>query len=48
LFHLNKDIYGEEVEVRFLRYLRAEQKFENIEALKAQIARDVEEARSFR
>lgn len=45
LFDLNKDIYGEEMEVRFLRYLRAEQKFENVEALKAQIARDVEEAR---
>jgi riboflavin kinase/FMN adenylyltransferase len=48
LFDLNKDIYGEEVEVRFLRYLRPEQKFKDIEALKAQIARDVEEARSFR
>ena len=41
LFDLNKDIYGEEVEVRFLRYLRPEQKFENVEALAAQIARDV-------
>ncbi|MEY2560858.1 MAG: riboflavin kinase / adenylyltransferase [Verrucomicrobiota bacterium] len=48
LFDLNKDIYGEEVEVRFLRYLRPEQKFENLDALKAQIVRDVEEARSFR
>jgi riboflavin kinase/FMN adenylyltransferase len=48
LFDLNKDIYGEEVEVRFLRYLRPEQKFESLEALKTQIARDVEEARSFR
>ncbi|MEN3370950.1 MAG: riboflavin kinase / adenylyltransferase [Verrucomicrobiota bacterium] len=48
LFDLNKDIYGEEVEVRFLRYLRPEQKFENLDSLKAQIARDVEEARSFR
>jgi riboflavin kinase/FMN adenylyltransferase len=48
LFDLNKDIYGEEVEVRFLRYLRPEQKFENLEALKNQIARDVEEARSFK
>ena len=45
LFDLNKDIYGEEVEVRFLRYLRPEQKFENVEALAAQIARDVESAR---
>jgi riboflavin kinase/FMN adenylyltransferase len=45
LFDLNKDIYGEEVEVRFLRYLRPEQKFENVEALAAQIARDVASAR---
>lgn len=45
LFDLKKDIYGEEVEVRFLRYLRPEQKFENVEALAAQIARDVESAR---
>jgi riboflavin kinase/FMN adenylyltransferase len=45
LFDLNKDIYGEEVEVRFLRYLRPEQKFENVDALAAQIALDVAEAR---
>ena len=45
LFDLERDIYGEEVEVRFLRYLRTEQKFESVEALKAQIARDVERAR---
>ena len=47
LFDLDKDIYGEEIEVRFLRYLRPEQKFENVDALKVQIARDVEEAREF-
>lgn len=46
LFDLNKDIYGDEVEVRFLRYLRPEQKFENVDALAAQIARDVAEARA--
>lgn len=45
LFDLEKDIYGEEVEVRFLRYLRSEKKFENVDALAAQIARDVAEAR---
>ena len=45
LFDLDRDIYGEELEVRFLRYLRPEQKFENLEELKAQIARDVEQAR---
>ena len=45
LFDLNKDIYGEEIEVRFLRYLRPEQRFENVEALAAQIAQDVKTAR---
>lgn len=45
LFGLDREIYGEEMEVRFLRYLRPEQKFENVEALKAQISRDVEQAR---
>jgi riboflavin kinase / FMN adenylyltransferase len=45
MFDLNKDIYGEEVEVRFLRYLRPEQKFETVEALAAQISRDVAQAR---
>jgi riboflavin kinase/FMN adenylyltransferase len=45
LFDLDKDIYGKEIEVRFLQYLRPEQKFENVEALAAQIARDVAEAR---
>ena len=45
LFDLEREIYGEEMEVRFLRYLRPEQKFENLEALKTQIARDVEQAR---
>lgn len=45
LFDLNRDIYGEEIEVRFVRYLRPEQKFANLEALAAQIGRDVAEAR---
>jgi riboflavin kinase/FMN adenylyltransferase len=46
LFDLREEIYGAEMEVRFDRYLRAEKKFENVEALAAQIARDVEEARA--
>ena len=45
LFDLQEDIYGAEVEVRFGRYLRAEKKFENVEDLAAQIARDVEQAK---
>lgn len=45
LFHLDREIYGEEMEVRFVRYLRPEQKFPDVEALRAQIASDVLQAR---
>jgi riboflavin kinase/FMN adenylyltransferase len=44
-FDLDRDIYGEDVEVRFLRFLRPEQRFANLDELAAQIARDVDEAR---
>jgi riboflavin kinase/FMN adenylyltransferase len=46
LFDLDSDIYGEDVEVRFLRYLRPEQKFGSLDELKNQIARDVQNARA--
>lgn len=45
LFGLEHDIYGEDLEVEFVEYLRPEKKFDGIEALKEQIARDVEAAR---
>ena len=45
LFDLDQEIYGAEMEVRFVRYLRPEQKFADLEALKAQIAADVRQAR---
>ena len=45
LFDLERDLYGEDVEVRFVHYLRAERKFEDLHALTAQIRRDVEQAR---
>jgi riboflavin kinase/FMN adenylyltransferase len=38
--------YGRPVEVRFIDFIRPEQTFETPEALKAQIARDVERARA--
>ncbi len=46
LFDFDRDLYGEDVELRFLQYLRSEQKFENLAGLREQIARDVETARS--
>jgi riboflavin kinase/FMN adenylyltransferase len=45
LFDFGESIYGEELEVHFVRHLRPERKFENLEALKEQIGRDAEEAR---
>ncbi len=46
LFDFDRDLYGEDVELRFLQYLRPEQKFENLAGLREQIARDVGAARS--
>ena len=44
LFDLHRDIYGEDVEVRFVRFLRPEKKFENVDALASQIAEDARQA----
>ncbi len=38
------DAYGKTLSVAFVAYLRGEQRFESVEALRAQIARDVERA----
>ncbi|HXX41188.1 MAG TPA: bifunctional riboflavin kinase/FAD synthetase [Chthoniobacterales bacterium] len=46
LLDFNREIYGEQLEVRFIRYLRPEEKFENVTALVEQIRRDVQKARS--
>ena len=45
LFDFDRDIYGRDVEVRFLKFLRSEKKFENLEALVQQIRQDVKQAR---
>jgi riboflavin kinase/FMN adenylyltransferase len=45
LLDFDQDIYGKDVEVRFVRYLRPEQKFENLDALTQQIDLDVQQAR---
>ncbi len=45
LFDFDHDIYGKDLEVRFIRYLRPEKKFESVEALVRQIGLDVKQAR---
>jgi riboflavin kinase/FMN adenylyltransferase len=45
LLDFNHEIYGEEIEVRFLQFLRPEKKFPNVDALIRQIEADVQQAR---
>src|SRR4029077_8930328 len=47
LFDLEREIYGEDIEVRFVRFLRPEKKFANQDELRTQISRDADEARRF-
>ena len=48
LLDFDRDIYGKDLELRFVRYLRPEKKFESVDALVRQIERDVQQAREFR
>jgi riboflavin kinase/FMN adenylyltransferase len=45
LFDFDQQIYGEDIEVAFVQYLRAEQKFAGVDELRGQIRRDAELAR---
>ncbi len=45
LLDFDGDLYGRHIELAFSDHLRAEQRFDGVEALRAQIALDVEQAR---
>jgi riboflavin kinase / FMN adenylyltransferase len=45
LFDFNGDLYGRTLDVAFIGWIRHEQKFESVEALKRQIAADAAQAR---
>ncbi|WP_373766118.1 bifunctional riboflavin kinase/FAD synthetase [Glaesserella sp.] len=47
LFDFNKSIYGQAIEVRFLKKVRSEIKFASFDELKSQIERDVIEVKDF-
>jgi riboflavin kinase/FMN adenylyltransferase len=47
LLDFDQDIYGKDLEIRFVRYLRPEKKFESVDALVRQIEIDVRQAREF-
>ncbi len=44
LFNFNQNMYGKDVEIFFIQKIRDEEKFNNLEELKAQIAEDIEVA----
>lgn len=46
IFGFDQDIYGQHVQVRFRSFVRAEQKFESFDHLKAQIIRDCDGAKA--
>lgn len=46
LLDFSGDIYGENVEIEFVKRLRAMERFDTVEALIEQIKKDVEEVRS--
>ena len=46
LFDWSGDLYGQRLEVQFLQRLRSEQRFDGVDALRAQIARDCDAARA--
>ncbi|HNR78505.1 MAG TPA: riboflavin kinase, partial [Parvularculaceae bacterium] len=45
LFDFSGDLYGKQIEVELIAFLRDEAKFNDVDALKAQIQNDVIEAR---
>ncbi len=45
LFDFNRQVYGEHIQVEFVRKLREEERFESFEALRQQIWRDADAAR---
>jgi riboflavin kinase/FMN adenylyltransferase len=46
LFNCSADLVGEELSLEFVQFLRGEQKFADLDALKGQIAKDCEQARA--
>ena len=47
LFNFNSNLYGKDLTVEFLAFIRDEQQFESFEELKKQINRDIKKAQSY-
>lgn len=47
IFNFNEDVYGEQIEVKFIKQTRPEMKFNGLDELQAQIERDCIQAKSW-
>ena len=47
LFNFDREIYGQRLNIFCLNFIRSERKFDNVDALRHQIAQDVESAHAF-
>jgi riboflavin kinase/FMN adenylyltransferase len=47
IFNFNQDIYGQEIDILFIHFLRSEQKFDNLDKLKEQMWKDMEDAKKY-
>lgn len=47
ILDFNQDIYGKEIEISLMHFQRPEMKFQSVEALKNQLARDIEYTKSY-
>ncbi len=47
ILDFDRDIYDKKIKIKFLKKLRNEEKFENLEALKSKIKSDIEKAKKF-
>ncbi len=47
LFDFNENIYGQQLQIQFLKRLRDEKKFDSVEALRAQIQQNIQEAKKY-
>lgn len=45
ILDFDTNIYGEEIQIEFLKFIRPEMRFSSVEALKMQIAKDVQVVR---
>ena len=47
IYDFDREVYGEEMEVFLLKHTRPESRFDSVEALKAQLAMDIADGRSY-